>query len=130
AYLAPAASVRDDRDDRRQREGPGGGTPSPRSPRVDAYDNAVVARDVCVGPVPGGARRGWTIFGRFSAFAMTAGRSCTCAGGATGGRSTARPSAEIGSERRPGVRPSSATGGASTAGAPRRAGCATCVWAA
>jgi hypothetical protein len=62
------------------------------------------------------------IFGKFNAFVMPAGASSTSAGGAIGGRSIARPNVVSSNARRPGARPSSATGAGSTDAGPRLVG--------
>jgi len=63
--------------------------PSPGSPRVDAFDEGVVARVPCGGRVPDGRAREWTIFGKFSVLPTLVGNRSTSADAAIAGTSTA-----------------------------------------
>jgi len=61
--LATVSAASDDLSDRTKKKGPESLPPSPGSPRVDAFDAAVVARVRHGGRVPCGRAREWTIYG-------------------------------------------------------------------
>jgi hypothetical protein len=85
--------------------------PSPGSPRVDAFDESVVARVPRGGRVPDGRAREWKISGRSSAPSTLAGRCSTCAATATTATFIASTGAMTPSVRLTVERASASTGG-------------------
>jgi hypothetical protein len=80
------------------------------SPRVDAFDEEVVARFASGGRISGGRVLGWTISDRSSALPTTAGRCFTCVGTAITGRFTAPILGTLGSEQSAVVRANAGIG--------------------